>query len=302
MMALTVVGALSKPVTRDALQAAVRVKSSIRPEEPAPRYDISMEELQMALQRNEFEVFYQPKVFVASCEVSGFEALIRWRHPTHGLLSPGTFLPALEAADLLTAATRYLLRRTLLDLREISAAGARVPVAVNVAISDLERAGFCNEVVSLLKLHKASPQDIHIELTEHGVSTNALALLNSMSRLKMQRIKLAVDDFGTGEASLLRLREYPFDYIKIDRCFVHGASTDVTSRAIFDACSAMAFQLGLGVVAEGVETAEDWRFIRRRNCEQGQGYFIGYPMPVWEIRGWLQQWKERRFGLTEVAA
>jgi EAL domain-containing protein (putative c-di-GMP-specific phosphodiesterase class I)/ActR/RegA family two-component response regulator len=301
-MGLKAIGALVKPVGRESLREAVKIRPSIGRSPETRTFSFPAEELTAAMQRNELEVFYQPKVFVGSCEVSGFEALMRWRHPAHGLLTPGSFLPSLEASGLLTAATRYLLRRVLFERSELTTAACQVPIAVNVSICDLERAGFCNELMAILKLHKTHPRDIHLEVTERGVSTNALAALNSMSRLKMQRIKLAVDDFGTGEASLLRLREYPFDYIKIDRCFVHGAATDVDSRAIFDGCSAMAFQLGLGVVAEGVENAEDWSFIRRRNCEQAQGYFIGHPMPARDVRNWMRTWHDRRFGLTDFAA
>jgi EAL domain-containing protein (putative c-di-GMP-specific phosphodiesterase class I) len=302
-MGLAVIGALEKPVTREALRAAVSSSPPVSPAgSGAPACTFTGHDLRNALQREELEVFYQPKVMVADCSVSGFEALMRWRHPLHGMVGPDAFLGALEAADLMTVVTQYLLRRVVQDLPRLTVCGARVPVAINVAITDIERAAFCDEMISLLRMHKVSPQDIHLEVTERGVGTNAVASLLSMSRLRLQRIRLAVDDFGTGEASLLRLREYPFDYIKIDRCFVHGAASDSAGRAIFDACSAMAFQLGMGVVAEGVEDEEDWRFIRRRNCEQAQGYFIGRPMQVQDVGGWVREWMQRRFCLAERAA
>lgn len=301
-MGLGVVGALCKPVTRESVRAAVgTVPNSVALPGDAPRR-FSVEEVRRAVDNDELDVFYQPKVFVGSCEVSGYEALMRWRHPVFGLLSPGAFLDVMEAGGLLPAATRVLLHRVLGDRQQLAAAGARVPVAVNVAIGDMEGPAFCDELMAMLKVFRANPQDIHLEVTERGVSKNALASLHSMSRLRLQQIRFAVDDFGTGEASLLRLREYPFDYIKIDRRFVHGAASDAACRAIYDACSAMAFQLGLGVVAEGVENEDDWHFIRRRNCEQAQGYFIGRPMPLSDIRAWTRDWTARRAGLVSLAA
>lgn len=301
-MGLNVAGALPKPVSRDAMRAALSTAPhSHQVRGPRPR-KFSVEEVRVAVNEQQLEVFYQPKVLVGTCAVSGFEALMRWRHPEHGFVTPDTFLESMEAGGLLPAATRWLLQRVLGDMPHFAAAGARLPVALNVAIDELERPGFCDEVVSALKLHKAGAQDIHLEVTERGVGKDAIAALHCMSRLRLQRIHLAVDDFGTGEASLLRLREFPFDYIKIDRCFVHGAATDRASRAIYDACSAMAFQLGLGVVAEGVEDEEDWNFVRLRNCEQAQGYFIGRPMPLVEIRGWMREWNQRRSGLLGLAA
>lgn len=301
-MGLDVVGAISKPISRESVRVAASTapSSSSLPREAPRRF--SVEEVRHAVENGELEVFYQPKVFVSSCEVSGYEALMRWRHPVFGLLSPGAFLDVMETGGLLPAATRVLLQRVLGDRRQLAAAGTRVPVAVNVGIGDMEGPGFCDELMAMLKSYSATPQDIHLEVTERGVSRNALASLHSMSRLKLHQIRLAVDDFGTGEASLLRLREYPFDYIKIDRRFVHGAVSDSACRAIYDACSAMAFQLGLGVVAEGVENEEDWHFIRRRQCEQAQGYFIGYPMPLNGIRTWTRDWNARRAGLVSLAA
>jgi EAL domain-containing protein (putative c-di-GMP-specific phosphodiesterase class I) len=301
-MGLGVVGALSKPVTRESIRAAITAipDCGSMPDDAVRKF--SVEEVRRAIENDELEVFYQPKVFVGSCEVSGYEALMRWRHPVFGLLGPGAFLEVMETGGLLTAATRVLLHRVLGDRQQLAAAGARVPVAVNIAIGDMEGSGFCDELMAMLKVFRATPHDIHLEVTERGVSKNALASLHSMSRLRLHQIRLAVDDFGTGEASLLRLREYPFDYIKIDRRFVHGAVSDGACRAIYDACSAMAFQLGLGVVAEGVENEADWHFIRRRNCEQAQGYFIGHPMPLSDIRAWTRDWAARRVGLVSLAA
>jgi EAL domain-containing protein (putative c-di-GMP-specific phosphodiesterase class I)/CheY-like chemotaxis protein len=301
-MELYVVGALQKPVARESIRAAINVTPQVAqpPRVAPPRF--SGDDLRAALRRGELEVFYQPQVVVATGALSGFEALMRWRHPELGVLGPQSFLEVLEAEGLLSAATRQLLRRVLEDAPARAAFGPRVPVAVNVAISDMERPDFCDEVISMLKLYKASPHDIHLEVTERGVSKDAIAALHSMSRLRLQRVKLAVDDFGTGEASLLRLREFPFDYIKIDRSFVRGACTDSANRAIYDACCAMAFQLGLGVVAEGVENDEDWRFISRRNCDQAQGYFIAHPMPLHDIPAWLEDWTQRQSALAELAA
>jgi EAL domain-containing protein (putative c-di-GMP-specific phosphodiesterase class I) len=300
-MDMIVLGALQKPVTREAVRKALNATPSLAsPAAPAPQF--SGEDVRNALHRHELEVFYQPKVVVATGALSGYEALMRWRHPLLGVLGPQAFLEVLETEGLLPFATRYVMRQVLDDVPALAAIGPRVPVAVNVGIGDLERSGFCDEVISMLKLYKVSPHDLHLEVTERGVGKDGIAALLTTSRLRLQRIKLAVDDFGTGEASLLRLREFPFDYIKIDRTFVRGARTDSANRAIFDACSAMAYQLGLGVVAEGVENEEDWRFVSQRHCEQAQGYFIARPMPLQEVAAWKAEWALRRSALPELAA
>jgi EAL domain-containing protein (putative c-di-GMP-specific phosphodiesterase class I) len=237
--------------------------------------------------------FYQPKVVVANAALDGVETLVRWRHPTDGLVFPDQFIGMAEEHGLIDALTRTVLRGAFAQANAWRRAGLHLRVAVNVSMDNLSSVDFAEYVAREAALADVAPQDVLLEITESRLMLDQRAPLEVLTRLRMKRFRLAIDDFGTGHSSLTQLRDIPFDELKIDRSFVHDAWRDQTARAIYDASLALGNKLGMVVVAEGVENREDWELLRRTDCGLAQGYFIGHPMPAAELPSWIDSWNER---------
>ncbi|WP_116473293.1 EAL domain-containing response regulator [Zobellella maritima] len=237
---------------------------------------------------------YQPKVVLANGAVDGVEALVRWQHPRHGLIYPDRFIPVAEQYGMIEELTRAVMRQALNDARLWREQGLSFNIAVNISMNNISSLLF-PEFVTQLALETGMPlSHLILEVTESQLMAEPLKALDSVTRLRLKRIGLSIDDFGTGYSSLAQLRDIPFSELKIDRSFVHGAHRDATRRAIFDSTLNMAEQLGMSTVAEGVEDADDWKYLRKTGrCQLAQGYFIGRPMPAWHMTDWLQQWQLR---------
>jgi len=296
---LNVLGYLNKPVQSEALRillddwraavpkAATRVERIYTPGQ-----------VRRAIAGGELVNFYQPKVELASGAIKGVEALVRWRHPDDGLVSPDQFVDVAEQHGLIDELTQYVLGAALAQARLWRDAGLEWRVAVNISMSNLARLDFPDFVLSEITRHGLPATDIILEVTESRLMTNELIPLDILTRLRLKHISLSIDDFGTGHSSLAQLRNIPFDELKIDGGFVHGAAHNDTLRAIFTASLGMARQLGMQSVAEGVEDRTDWDFLHQQGCGLAQGYFIAKPMPAEELPRWLASWKAR---LPEVA-
>jgi EAL domain-containing protein (putative c-di-GMP-specific phosphodiesterase class I) len=161
-------------------------------------------------------------------------------------------------------------------------------------MDDLTALDFPDVAATLAGAAGVEPHLITLEVTESQVMRQLSIVLDVLSRLRLKRFRLAIDDFGTGHSSLVQLRDLPFDELKVDRSFVHGASTDGTRRAICSASLRMAHQLNMQVVGEGIEDRDDWEFLRHLGCDVGQGYFIARPMPAADVAGWMAAWEARR--------
>lgn len=236
--------------------------------------------LRKGLERNQFVVYYQSQVELATGALVGFEALARWRHPKRGLVLPGEFIPIAESTGLIVALGEEVLatacRHAALWQR---AAHAPVRVAVNVTARQLRHRGFVKCVESALAAAQLDPHLLELEITEnslieHGLDTTAT--LHAIGRLGVQ---LAIDDFGTGYSSLSYLKRLPIDTVKIDRSFVADLPGDPDACAIAGAIIALAHNLGLKVLAEGVETQAQSAYLRERGCDRAQGYLFGHPQP-----------------------
>lgn len=292
---LHVVDHLTKPVSMERL-AGIIATASARGCTGAgsSRQSYGREQLLHGLDRGEFVNYYQPQVEVGSGRVVGFEALVRWRHPEDGLIGPADFIATAEDHGLINRITIEVMMAALAQLSEWRASGLDLRMSVNVSTSDLASVDFTDTIVEALDRHGVPASELILELTESQLIGNATASLDVLSRLRLRRVGLAIDDFGTGHSSLAKLRDLPFDELKIDRGFVHGASTDNTRRTIFRASLEMARQLGIQVVAEGVEDGDDWRLVSDSGCDLAQGYHIGRPMPGTEVPGWLREWRSRK--------
>jgi len=293
---VTVLGHLRKPVSLTAL-AAMMHKWQPASEAMDKLALYAPEALHAALREGALENFYQPKVAVAGASFVGVETLVRWRHPVDGLVSPEGFVPVAEEHGLIAELTRTVLSAALAQSAAWRREGLALGVAVNISADNLSDASFADQVIDAAAAQGAIAHDITLEVTESQLMLDQRVALEVLARLRLKGFRLAIDDFGTGHSSLLQLRDIAFDELKIDRGFVHGAWKDPTTRAICEASLGLGRELGIEVVAEGVEDQDDWDFIRRSGCDLAQGHFIGPPMPAAQLPAWIAEWEQRAQGL-----
>ena len=239
-------------------------------------------DLRRALEREEFRVYYQPKVSFGSGEIIAMEALVRWEHPERGLVSPARFIPAAEEIDLIVPMGRWVLEEACRQARRWHDRFTdRLPlkVCVNLSGKQLRHRALVEEVEAALQETGLDPTALDLEITESVVMEDAPSTLATLQELKELGVNLAIDDFGTGYSSFSYLRRFPVDYLKIDRSFVDGLGKDPDDTALVSGIVSLAHSLGLKVVAEGVETAEQLARLRETGCEFAQGYYFSAPLP-----------------------
>ncbi|WP_052177607.1 putative bifunctional diguanylate cyclase/phosphodiesterase [Selenomonas bovis] len=237
-----------------------------------------------ALEKGWIEVFYQPEVRALTREICGFEALARWRDPERGLISPGVFVPVLEDAHLIDRLDLYVLQRVCEDLQHIRREGLDVThISVNLSRIDFQLNDMLQEVKSICCAYGVPRGFLHIEITESALNESDTFLKTEIGRLRGQGFELWMDDFGSGYSSLNNLKDFQFDMIKIDMAFLCDFATKPQSRVIISAVVDMAKKLGLHTLAEGVETEEQYAFLKSIGCETLQGYLFSPPVPLAEI-------------------
>jgi EAL domain-containing protein (putative c-di-GMP-specific phosphodiesterase class I) len=248
-------------------------------------------DLRRALERREFVLYYQPEVELATRRIVGLEALIRWRHPDRGLVAPMEFIPSAEDSGMilpigdwgLAEACRQIQVWTSEDPRHSS-----LRVAVNLSARQFERQGLADHVDSLLQQSGASSRQLGLEMTESSLIPNKNIAIEVLSGLRKLGISLSMDDFGTGYSSLSNLHSFPFDVLKIDRSFVGRISDGDQPMQIVRTIIELARVLRMDVVAEGIETTEQYQLLRQMGCRYGQGYLFAKPMPADDVSRLLQ--------------
>src|SRR6266851_948830 len=266
-----------------------------RPEEDPydPSRLLLRADLRRAIDHRDITLYYQPQVALATGEVTGMEALARWRHRERGWIPPADFIPVAERMGLIKPLTEYLVELAGKDAMAIAKTGIDLPVAVNVSMRNLVDPHF-PEMLEEVIARTGQPADrLKLEITESAVMAEPGRVLETMKRLRSGGIRFSIDDCGTGYSSLAYLQKLPVEEIKIDRSFVGQMSSEAGSAAIVRATIELGRSLGLEVVAEGVEDERTWEALKRMGCSAAQGYFIGRPMPVWELETWMQSWSQR---------
>jgi diguanylate cyclase (GGDEF)-like protein/PAS domain S-box-containing protein len=245
-------------------------------------------ELRRALERDEFALHYQPKVDLATRKPTGVEALLRWKHPARGMVSPAEFIPVLEETGLIMPVGDWVLGRACEDLKAWQAAGlAAVPVAVNLSARQFRNPELDRSITALVSAAGVDPGLVELEITESQLMQDPDQAIRVMRSLRDAGMRLAIDDFGTGYSSLAYLRRFPVAALKIDRSFVKDLSSEEGDATIVRTIIEMARSLGFTVVAEGVETEAQARFLRLLRCEQAQGYLFARPLPAGELVSFL---------------
>ncbi|MCE9663965.1 EAL domain-containing protein [Halomonas sp. M5N1S17] len=242
-------------------------------------------DLYTALRENQFELYYQPIVDAVSGQIRSVEALVRWHHPRHGLVSPGIFIPIAEQTGQIIPLGRWVLRQACQNLADLHAKGERVfPVAVNISSLQFRRDGFLDELRRILDETGLPRELLELEMTESILLGGAKQAIEMIRTLRGMNITVAIDDFGTGFSSLSYLRDLPIHKIKLDRAFIRDMLTNHSNAAIVQGIISMAHHMGLVVVAEGIEEPEQQQDLIRRGCDLLQGFHFAKPMPLESLR------------------
>jgi predicted signal transduction protein with EAL and GGDEF domain len=236
-------------------------------------------DLRRALANQEFELYYQPLVNVESEAVIGFEALVRWHHPTRGLVMPNDFIPLAEESWLILPLGEWVLRQACADAAKWP---DHVHVAVNLSPLQFKNRTLVGLVVNALAASRLPPNRLELEITETVLLNDNEATLTALNQLRLLGVRIAMDDFGTGYSSLSYLRSFPFDKIKIDRSFIRELTAKDDSMAIIRAVTGLGHSLGMLTTAEGVETRDQFERLKREGCNEVQGYLFGAPRPLHE--------------------
>ena len=243
-------------------------------------------DLRRALDANQLELLYQPKVSVRTGAMTGVEALVRWHHPERGLLLPETFIPLAEDSGLIRPIGRYVLQTACAQALKWMADGASpIPVAINLLARQFGDERLVVDIAHILAATELPPELLELEITESMMMENPEHAAQMLVEIRSMGVNVSIDDFGTGFSSLARLRKFPIGSVKIDHSFIRDIAADPDDAAIVAAVIAMAHSMRLKVVAEGVETPEQFRFLRERNCDEAQGFHFSRPLRADEIRG-----------------
>ena len=250
--------------------------------------------LRRAIQNEEFLIHYQPRVSVDSLEIVGVEALVRWQHPQLGLVSPAEFIPLAEDTGLIVPIGEWVLRQACWQSKRWQQLGyPPIQMAVNICARQFHDQDLAQTVIDILDETKLAPQHLELELTESSIMQHGELVASVLSRLKGMGVDIAIDDFGTGFSSLASLKRLPIDALKIDKSFVRDATTDPDDAALVMAIITLSHNLRLKVIAEGVETEEQLRFLQLLRCDEIQGYLFSRPVPAETLLTLLESESDR---------
>jgi len=254
-----------------------------------PTHLMLLGELRHAVEQEQFVLYYQPKVDLKNYQVTGVEALVRWKHPREDLMLPDTFIPLLEQTGLIRSLTPWVLNESLRQGQELQEQGVPITISMNLSVRDLQDPYLADAFAEQLAALQISPRWLELEITESAVMTEPERALNVLSRLSAMGLRIAIDDFGTGYSSLSYLKKLPVNTIKIDKSFVIGMVRDDNDAAIVHTSVNLAHNLKLEVVAEGVENEETLTRLIELGCDIAQGHYISRPLSAEELSVWLKQ-------------
>lgn len=302
-LGLSLLGALQKPILHEQLLASLgrfsTTPQSLSPSEhKAPEHKLTEQAVFRALHEKEFVAYFQPKVVLADGSLKGVEALVRWQHPEHGLLAPEHFIGLIEGSTYMSELTLQMLDMSLRHCRQWRAAGLSLSFSLNLSARSLADSRLADAIIARVSVSGVAPQNVTLEITESAIMTDLGTTLGTLARLRLKGFGLSVDDYGTGFSCMLQLARVPCTELKVDRAFVNGASQSRHLRILLESALDIAGKLNLGVVAEGVETLEDWMLLRELGCGEVQGYFVARPMPGDTLPAWWQANQERLYRLS----
>jgi len=292
---LSVVGTLTKPIRYSDLEMflnSIVFTDKYKSNDTVNVVELpTQQELHNAFKRGELEPFFQPKVNFLDNSLVGVEALIRWNHPQRGLLGADVIIPLAEASGMMDALSIEVLQRSFKQTSEWLSEGLKTNISINMAPCNFKDLNLPEWIDNKVKQYGLGTDQIILEITETTLMQELIKSLDILTRLRMKQVKLSIDDFGTGYSSLVQLHRIPFSEMKIDRTFVMRATFDKEALAIVKMTTLLGHELGMEVVAEGVEDQETWDLLANIGCDIAQGYFIAKPMPGSQLIEWLNSRK-----------
>jgi EAL domain-containing protein (putative c-di-GMP-specific phosphodiesterase class I)/GGDEF domain-containing protein len=239
-----------------------------------------MSELRQAIVSDQLFLTFQPKVSLLQERVTGVEVLLRWQHPQHGVIVPDQFIPVAERTGLIIPLTLWVLQQSLLQCRQWKEIGVDIGVAVNLTMWNLEAQELPEQIEALLRDTGVSPESLDLEITETSIMSDPQRVIRTLDQIRRLGVRFAIDDFGTGYSSFAYLTKLPVSCIKIDKSFIQNIENDRDSSVIVKSIIDLGHNLGLKVVAEGVETIESKKMLKVFQCDEGQGYYFCRPVPA----------------------
>jgi EAL domain-containing protein (putative c-di-GMP-specific phosphodiesterase class I) len=254
------------------------------------RVEIALQDIWQAIEADQFRPYFQPKVSLRGMELAGVEALMRWQHPQHGLLTAGAFLPLIADNFLFDELSALMLEKSVAQCRAWQGGAAEVPVSVNLSPALIADLTLSERIVEIVRAHDLPAHRLVIEVSEAAVAHEVGAGLETLVRLRAAGFGLAIDDFGTGHIEADQLARIPATELKIDRKMLAGAGRRPALRTALEEAVDIARELNFKAVAEGVETREEWDLVNELGCDMAQGYFIARPMAGEDLPAWLELW------------
>lgn len=300
---INLLGVIEKPVSKSKLELLFKkYTSTVRNYKIAkskrPSQSFTKKELLKGLKNEEFELFFQPKVELATGFIKSTEALTLWRHPRYGAINPQDFISDMEHMEIIDELTWIVLKKAAKYCNSWRKAGLNVTVSVNLPLVSLKDTMLADRITNLVVSQGLEPHHMILEITESSTTSHIGSVLENLSRLRMKGFGLSIDDYGTGYSTMQQLMRIAYTELKIDKSFVTNAALSESTRVIVSSSLEMAKKLKLTSVAEGVETVEDWNYLLELGCDLAQGYLIAKPMPAEEFYNWAIKWM--RGGLTRV--
>jgi predicted signal transduction protein with EAL and GGDEF domain len=295
-IAVAAPGALAADLLRDADVALYEAKAAgkdqailFAPEmQTVIQARVSLEhDLRLAIEREELFLVYQPILDLRSGRITGVEALLRWQHPTQGVMTPDDFVPLLEQTGLIIPAGRWVLDEACRQLATWHRAGHHLDISVNVSPRQLDTDDFVDDVSAALALSGIAPSSLILEITETTIMQDTETTIMRLGALKALGLRLAIDDFGTGYSSLAYLRRFPVDALKIDRSFISAIAESAEAGALIHTLVHLGKALGLSTLAEGIEDQEQFTRLQLEDCDSGQGFLFARPLPALELEAYL---------------
>jgi EAL domain-containing protein (putative c-di-GMP-specific phosphodiesterase class I)/FixJ family two-component response regulator len=297
VLGLSIVGHLQKPFRLTELEEVLHKQAEPQPLPGvihAQAIVIGKEELQAAIDREEFVLHYQPQLNIGTGRVIGVEALVRWQHPQRGLIFPDDFIHRMEELGLIDELGWIVINRGMSEVAQF-ANGDGIPpmLSLNASVYSLHDLRFPDVLVSYAEKHGVSPANVTIEITETGLIKELSRTLDILTRLRMKQVKLSIDDFGTGYAMMQQLKNIPATELKIDKSFVQDMEGNERDRIMVQKTIEMGHDLDLHVIAEGVETKQQLDLLRLDGCDSVQGYFFSRPLPAEKLVSWLESYRSQ---------
>jgi EAL domain-containing protein (putative c-di-GMP-specific phosphodiesterase class I)/ActR/RegA family two-component response regulator len=299
---LSIIGHLQKPFRLNALETIFETSRALQVSaivDQAPRSIIEPADIQGAIERDEFVLHYQPKIGLATGSIVGMEALVRWQHPERGLLFPDDFIRRTEELGLISQLGWIVVDRGLSDLRGfVIAADTSLTLSFNTSAFSLQDPGFSAMLLSLLKKYEIASHNLIFEITESGLIRKLSRTLDDLAKLRVEQVQLSIDNFGTGHSTMQQLRDIPATELKIDKSFVRNIHTNDRDCVLVQRTIEIGHSLGMKVVAEGVEIAEQLAILLANGCDIVQGYLFSRPLPAEELSKWLKNHRSTRLRKT----